>query len=176
VTTLAPTLLGRDLIPQPLYTRLVARLEADHPEVSGDAGRIVDQALAFLAACGPALDRGLRPSRAVDLGWHTFLLFTKDYALFCQEVAGAFIHHVPDDTPISAGLTCAPEPDGCQAGGDITADPGSTRIARTVQAIQHLGYQIEPDLWTSAAECADEGNCSASGKDGDENQGSRIPK
>ncbi|EIV94550.1 hypothetical protein [Frankia sp. QA3] len=173
--TLAPPRLGRDLIPQKLYKRLVARLEVDHPEVADDAGRIVDQALAFLAACGPALDRGLRPSRAVDLGWHTFLLFTKDYSLFCRKVAGTYIHHVPDDKPASAGK-CAPEPDGCHAGGDPAGHPGSGGIARTVRAIERLGYQIEPDLWASAADCADEGNCSASGKDGDENQGSRIPK
>ncbi|KJE23716.1 hypothetical protein FF36_01901 [Frankia torreyi] len=174
-TTLALPRLGRDLIPQKLYTRLVARLEADHPEVGDDAGRIIDQALAFLAACGPTLDRGLRPSRAVDLGWHTFLLFTKDYALFCRKVAGTFIHHAPDDRPVSAGA-CAPEPEGCQAGGDLSGHPGSMRIARTVRAIERLGYQLEPDLWATAADCADDGNCSASGKDGDENQGSRIPK
>jgi hypothetical protein len=31
----------------------------------------------------------------VDDLWHTFLLFTIDYAAFCESVAGRFIHHVP---------------------------------------------------------------------------------
>jgi len=29
--------------------------------------------------------------------WHTFLLFTRDYATFCETHFGAFLHHVPDE-------------------------------------------------------------------------------
>ena len=32
----------------------------------------------------------------VDAMWHTFILFTKDYARFCQDITGAFIHHSPE--------------------------------------------------------------------------------
>ena len=32
----------------------------------------------------------------VDEMWHTFILFTKDYARFCHDITGAFIHHVPE--------------------------------------------------------------------------------
>jgi len=32
----------------------------------------------------------------VDELWHTFILFTKDYARFCLDITGAFIHHVPE--------------------------------------------------------------------------------
>lgn len=31
----------------------------------------------------------------VDKLWHTFLMFTQQYAAFCQSVAGRFLHHVP---------------------------------------------------------------------------------
>ena len=31
----------------------------------------------------------------VDAMWHTFILFTRDYARFCQDIAGEFIHHTP---------------------------------------------------------------------------------
>lgn len=31
----------------------------------------------------------------VDKLWHTFLLFTKQYLQFSEEVAGRFLHHVP---------------------------------------------------------------------------------
>lgn len=34
-------------------------------------------------------------SQDVDNLWHTFLLFTKEYADFCKKHAGRFIHHVP---------------------------------------------------------------------------------
>lgn len=32
---------------------------------------------------------------AIDLMWHTFILFTKDYASFCYQHFGYFIHHIP---------------------------------------------------------------------------------
>lgn len=32
----------------------------------------------------------------VDNMWHTFLLFTQEYADFCDRVAGRFLHHVPE--------------------------------------------------------------------------------
>lgn len=40
-------------------------------------------------------------SRDVDNLWHSFILFTKDYANFCDKTAGYFLHHLPrtDFTP-----------------------------------------------------------------------------
>lgn len=35
-------------------------------------------------------------SKEVDQLWHTFILFTKEYARFCKQVADRFIHHVPN--------------------------------------------------------------------------------
>jgi len=34
-------------------------------------------------------------SYIVDEAWHVFILFTKDYQKFCNEVFGEFIHHTP---------------------------------------------------------------------------------
>lgn len=34
-------------------------------------------------------------SPEVDEVWHAFILFTRDYAAFCQAAFGEFIHHVP---------------------------------------------------------------------------------
>ena len=34
-------------------------------------------------------------SSEVDEVWHTFILFTREYAHFCEEVYGTFIHHNP---------------------------------------------------------------------------------
>ena len=33
----------------------------------------------------------------IDWMWHTFLLFTHDYAAFCDRCFGFFLHHVPVD-------------------------------------------------------------------------------
>jgi hypothetical protein len=37
----------------------------------------------------------LSPTPMIDKGWHEFILYTEDYAAFCQEYFGYFIHHRP---------------------------------------------------------------------------------
>lgn len=37
----------------------------------------------------------LGEARVIDLMWHTFLLFTKDYAAYCRDHFGFFVHHQP---------------------------------------------------------------------------------
>ena len=38
-----------------------------------------------------------REIEKLDWMWHTFLLFTLDYAAFCDRYFGFFLHHVPGD-------------------------------------------------------------------------------
>jgi len=33
----------------------------------------------------------------IDEMWHTFILFTRDYAAFCEGHFGCFLHHVPNE-------------------------------------------------------------------------------
>jgi hypothetical protein len=33
----------------------------------------------------------------IDWMWHTFVLFTRDYADFCERCFGFFLHHVPNE-------------------------------------------------------------------------------
>ena len=35
------------------------------------------------------------PSKSVDIAWHEFILFTHEYADFCHQYFGCFVHHVP---------------------------------------------------------------------------------
>lgn len=35
------------------------------------------------------------PSKVVDVAWHEFILFTKEYENFCEDAFGRFIHHTP---------------------------------------------------------------------------------
>ena len=35
------------------------------------------------------------PTKALDEGWHNFILFTEDYANFCEKLLGKFVHHRP---------------------------------------------------------------------------------
>lgn len=117
---------GRDLIDPALFDRLCRRIVLDYECDERRAARILDQALAFLAACASAR-KPLAPSPEVDLGWHTFLLYTREYADFCDRVAGRFIHHRPDDDP--------------------TAPVGAEPPAVTAGAIGALGFEVDLELW-----------------------------
>lgn len=35
------------------------------------------------------------PSQAVDVAWHEFILFTRQYQHFCKKALGRFLHHTP---------------------------------------------------------------------------------
>lgn len=129
---------GRMLISRGLFERLVRRIVADDELDNQLAERVVDQALAFLAACARNTSTPLAPSELVDIGWHTFLLHTRDYAAFCQKLAGRFLHHVPvtPSDPPADQLT------------DET-------LARTVAAIRDAGFVVDADLWVhdKAGDC-----------------------
>jgi hypothetical protein len=53
------------------------------------------------------------PSQRIDLAWHEFILFTKDYQAFCLNYFGRFIHHVP--TPRVHRLAFAHEAQDCSS-------------------------------------------------------------
>lgn len=131
---------GRALVSDELFAQLTARIARDHPELAQDLpARIMDQALAFLAACATATEP-LGPSDLVDIGWHTFILHTLEYADFCQRIAGRFIHHQPEPAP-DEPRPSAPEPIGAP-------------ISRTVAAITAAGLALDHELWGGpAADC-----------------------
>jgi hypothetical protein len=60
----------------------------------------------YLALCAmdPVASYGMRGP--IDEIWHTFIMFTEQYALFCDQVAGRFLHHSPST---SNRKTLAPE-------------------------------------------------------------------
>lgn len=44
------------------------------------------------------------PSQAVDVAWHEFILFTRNYELFCDKALGRFLHHTPAEAMESPTL------------------------------------------------------------------------
>ncbi|MTD55714.1 glycine-rich domain-containing protein [Amycolatopsis pithecellobii] len=127
---------SHSLINAELFDRLVDRIVRDEDMTRPLATRVMDQALAFLAACARDHGEPLAPSPLVDIGWHTFLLHTRAYALFCQDVAGRFLHHEPTEP--------------------ATLDRGeiSETRRRTLAAIEAAGYSVDLDLWPGVhAEC-----------------------
>ncbi|MEV0002261.1 hypothetical protein AB0H28_08245 [Micromonospora sp. NPDC050980] len=130
---------GRALVSAELFDTLTARIARDHPDLAADLpARILDQALAFLGACATATVP-LGPSELVDIGWHTFILHTRDYADFCRRVAGRFIHHQPDPP--------------AEESGPVVPEPLGVPISRAVDAIAAAGFALDRELWGVAAKC-----------------------
>lgn len=129
--TPAPVKTGQSLVQPALFDTLVTRMVREHGHDHHMAARIMDQALAFLAACAHNHGDPLAPSEAVDVGWHTFLLHTREYREFCHRIAGRFLDHVPTEDGDPA------------AHGDMARDT----LARTVAAIDTAGYRVDADLW-----------------------------
>ena len=52
---------------------------------------------AWLLAClyGGGKTLGM-PSQAVDVAWHEFILFTREYHEFCERAFGYYLHHTPE--------------------------------------------------------------------------------
>ncbi|MGQ0840775.1 glycine-rich domain-containing protein [Actinokineospora sp.] len=123
----------RTLIDETLFDRLVCRIVEDDGLGVEMATRVLEQSLVFLKACADNPGLALSPSKAVDVGWHTFVLHTFDYARFCDSVAGRFIHHNPirtDDIRTGAALK------------------------RTMSALRATGFRVDEELWrVDSADC-----------------------
>ena len=140
ITTARELREGRELVTPELFHRLVTRVAEEHDHDLLMAGRVVDQALAFLGTSANHEGRPLSPSEIVDPGWHEFILHTVDYAAFCDQVAGRFLHHVPTD------------PQDPSAEGEGAHDT----LTYTVDAIATAGFYVDTDLWPTghAGDCS----------------------
>lgn len=61
------------------------------------AVKLFGDMLKFLYLCGTksSTDGRFSPPEAIDIAWHHFLMFTREYARFCDVYFGQFIHHTP---------------------------------------------------------------------------------
>ncbi len=76
---------------------LLQKLQVSHPQIQAKDYSLVAQALRqfFLAYLLSNKQFVAMPSRIADDLWHEFILYTKQYADFCNRAFGAFFHHVP---------------------------------------------------------------------------------
>ena len=74
---------------------VVRRISKDTECEYSKAFEIFQDTKRFLFLCG-VHGGGLAPSVNIDEGWHSFILFTKDYFDFCLNFFGDFIHHYPN--------------------------------------------------------------------------------
>jgi hypothetical protein len=100
----------------------------------------------YLALCAlhPSKEYGMKGP--VDDLWHTFLVFTHEYAGFCETVAGRFLHHVPA------------EPD--------TRDVSRGRYQLMLQDYEATYEEAPPvHVWPRETASSCTGNCSSGGGD-----------
>ncbi|MET7617125.1 hypothetical protein [Streptomyces sp. NPDC005408] len=100
-------------------------MDANPDMAEGMAGRIIEEALKFVAACSRYSMVGLAPSRIIDEGWHALILHTAMYAELCGSLGG-FVHHFPGWDPTYY------EPE---------------ILGRTRAMIVKVGYTPDLDLW-----------------------------
>ena len=86
---------------------LIKRVKAQHDYLThADMKKVVEATRDYFYICNQAKGKMVAmPSEIVDVLWHEFLLFTREYQLFCQKGIGRFLHHTPTEamkTPTSA--------------------------------------------------------------------------
>lgn len=81
----------------PLPAGLFERLRKRRPELTLKDCQLVSQALRqfFLAYLKSGCRFVSMPSQVADDLWHEFILYTKNYDLFCKQAFGQFLHHTP---------------------------------------------------------------------------------
>lgn len=133
------------LIDDRLKQRLIGRIVEDENLSEELALRILDQALGFLKLASIEPEGHYSPSPLVDIGWHTFILYTRSYDAFCRALTGGrFIHHEPTDEEGVENLSSGP--------------------AATMQAMLRNGIIVDEPLWAYF----NSGDCTSSDGDGDQ--------
>jgi len=86
---------------------LIKRVKAQHDYLNDkDMKKVVEATIDYFYICSQAKGKMVAmPSEIVDVFWHEFLLFTREYQSFCQKGIGRFLHHTPTEvmkSPTSA--------------------------------------------------------------------------
>lgn len=115
------------LIDPQLWGRLTRRISREERVGLPLAERIMNEALGFLQLCALDPDHGFSPSTLVDIGWHTFILYTREYGAFCHNLAGRMIHHQPADIP--------------------GVEYGAMNPNDTFEALVGRGFDVDATLW-----------------------------
>ena len=78
---------------------LIKRVQKQHDYLSdADMLQVIKGLRDYFYICNQAKGQMVAmPSEIVDVAWHEFLLFTREYQLFCKKGIGRFLHHTPTE-------------------------------------------------------------------------------
>ncbi|QMU68345.1 hypothetical protein [Streptacidiphilus sp. P02-A3a] len=132
----------REFLDPQVWDRQIALLTRDNPFDTVMAERLFGQAVAYLIT---AIEKhgqnlGLGCGELVDTAVHAFILDTGNYAAFCDQHHGRFLHHIPEIDRKADGT-----------------------VARTAEIIEGNGFAIDWPLWehdyTKCSPCRPGENC-----------------
>jgi len=91
---------------------LRTRLQSHTGLTLEQSGKVLEGLRQYFLACLAAQRKAIAkevgmPSKAVDAAWHEFIVLTKEYAKFCEQAFGRYLHHTPKammDTSTQAAL------------------------------------------------------------------------
>lgn len=87
-----------------LPSKIAERYQKDYPENKLKANEAFREMLKYLWVCIKHKQETASPEfqimiysemKEIDDMWHTYILFTRDYAELCDKVFGQFVHHTP---------------------------------------------------------------------------------
>lgn len=120
---------------------IVERIAVHDDVPAGLAEAVMADTLKFVTLAATS-SQPVVPSRLVDVGWHEFILHTRDYTDFCAQLGG-YVHHVPTR-------------------GDSTGNAEAYEATRRMLAERHgpLDPRLWPDLGADCGDCK-AGECEA---------------
>ena len=82
-----------------LPPRLAKSVTKTYPQLTAEqALYAVESMREYFHVCNEANNRMVAmPSQVVDVAWHEFILFTREYNTFCHSALGRFLHHTPTE-------------------------------------------------------------------------------
>ncbi len=127
---------------------VVKRISKDTGCTHEEAVAIFEDTKRFLYLCG-VYNGGFAPSVKVDDGWHSFILYTKDYFDFCMNFFGKIVHHYPN-------------------GDDFDRKKGLQQIKHTLKVAHSVFGQLSPN-WeyikkgqlVMSSDCSSDNPCSS---------------
>jgi hypothetical protein len=137
---------------------LVRRLQ-DKLALTEDAAReLFADTKRFLLVCGTT-PGNWSPTEPIDEGWHNFILFTQDYAKFCQQNFGRFIHHNPKRIGVASNAISPMET--ATKARELFGDSISVNWApdnmRASAECSKSGCDCSPDSGGGGSECTPDG-------------------
>ncbi|MCB1644452.1 MAG: hypothetical protein KDI36_03320 [Pseudomonadales bacterium] len=84
--------------------RLRQAIQQKYPHLSAeDVAWVIMGLREYFQICNQAGRRMVAmPSQVIDVAWHEFILFTREYQKFCKSGLGRFLHHTPAEAMHSA--------------------------------------------------------------------------